>query len=62
MSTVLVPFTADAANLVLDGARHLGPPSALIRTSRTQNPVAYVVAQEFMTNGTTSGTVTITAA
>ena len=57
-----VSFTADAGKLVL-GSRTFGPP-AEVATGDFQNrePVAWAAMREFVDNGTTSGTVTITAA
>ena len=65
--SVTIDFTADAGGLGLiseDGSGHFfGPPAELLKTGlKRQNIVAYAVANEFLDNGTTSGTVTITAA
>ncbi len=62
MSTTTISFTADAAGIGLGGSKFYGPPAELSKNDvKTQDPVAYTVAQEFLDNGTTSGTVTITA-
>ena len=62
MSTITISFTADAAGIALGGSKFYGPPAELSKGDfKTQHPAAYTVAQEFLDNGTTSGTVTITA-
>ena len=64
--SVTVDFTANEGGLGLisggGGTHFFGPPASLLKSDFFHaNPVAYAVAQEFMSNGTTSGTVTITA-
>ena len=62
--TVTLNFTANPGGIALDGSKFYGPPAELAGNTDFQHrePAAFAVAQEFMTNGTTSGTVTITAA
>lgn len=61
-TTVTINFTADAGGVGLDGSKFFGPPADLMNTDiKTSNPVAWAAAQEFLSLGTTSGTVTITA-
>ena len=61
-TTVTIPFTADAASVVLDGSHTYGPPAELSKDDfKTRDPVAWAAAQEFNNLGTTSGNVTITA-
>ena len=58
-----VTFTADTGKLVLGGNRTFSPPAELVTADfQGREPVAWAAAQEFQVNGTTSGTVTITAA
>ena len=62
MSTFNISFTADAGNIVI-GNKTYGPPAELSNNDvKTNSPLAFAVAQEFVANGTTSGTVTVTAA
>ena len=61
-TTVIIPFTADAANVVIDGSHTFGPPAELGNDDfKTRSPVAWAAAQEFNNLGTTSGNVTVTA-
>ena len=62
--TVTINFTANPGEIGLDGSKFYGPPAELAGNSdfMRREPAAFAVAQEFMTNGTTSGTVTVTAA
>lgn len=61
MSTFSVNFTADVAKIVI-GNQHYGPPSELASpTIQTHHPLVFAVAQEFLDNGTTSGTIVVTA-
>ena len=61
MSTFSIAFTADAASITI-GNRVYGPPVELANNDvKTHHPMVFAVAQEFLDNGTTSGTVTITA-
>ena len=63
-TTVTIPFTADAGNLVMGSGSspHYGPPAELATNDfQTRDPVAWAAAQEFLSLGTTSGNVTITA-
>ena len=60
-TTVTINFTASDGGVVLDGARHFGPPADLRGDFKRREPVAAAAAQEYLTNGTTSGTVTVTA-
>ncbi len=64
MSTTLtVSFTASEGGVVLDGSRHFGPPAELVGGDFwRREPIAWCAASEFLANGTTSGTVTVTAA
>ena len=62
-TTVKIDFTANAAEVVLDGGRTVGIPSGQpLADMRRRDPVAWVAIQEFQQNGTTSGTVTVAAA
>ena len=63
MSTsISIPFTARDGEIVLDGARHFGPPAELVKGDfRRREPVAWAAAREFLSQGTMSGVVTITA-
>ncbi len=63
MSTTLtINFTADAGGVALDGSKFYGPPAEIAKSDfQTHNPVAWAAAQEFLSLGTTSGVVTITA-
>ena len=61
MRTFSISFTADAASITI-GNQVYGPPAELVRNDvQTHQPLAYAVAQEFQANGTTSGTVVVTA-
>ena len=61
-TTLTIPFTADAANVILDSSQHYGPPAELTSDDfKTRDPVAWAAAHEFNNLGTTSGNVTITA-
>ena len=61
MSTFSISFTADAGSITIGNAVY-GPPAELSNTDvKTHFPLVFAVAQEFVANGTTSGTVTITA-
>ena len=64
MSTTTQTFTADAGKVVLDGRRQFGAPAELARNGdfKRREPAAWAAADEFVVNGTTSGTVTTTAA
>ncbi len=62
MTTIRIAFTASDGGIVLDGSRHFGPPADLPGDFQGREPVAWVAAQEFLANGTTSGVVTVTAA
>ena len=65
MSTTLtVSFTASDGGVVLDGTKHFGPPSEVAKGGDFQKrePVAWVAAQEYLQNGTSAGSVTVTAA
>ena len=64
MSSLTIAFTASDAGVVLDGSRTFGDPKELARSSdfKRREPVAWAAADEFVTNATTSGTVTVTAA
>lgn len=61
MATETLTFTADAARITLTG--RTGSDGVDEYTTRTDHPdpVVRTIAQEFATNATTSGTVTITA-
>ncbi len=63
MSTsVTVSFVADAGSLVIDGHVY-GPPGELTNDDfKTRDVVAHTAAREFITNGTASGEITVTAA
>ncbi len=63
MSTTLtISFTATPGQVVLDGSRHFGPPAELVKGDfQKREPCAYAAAQEFLQNGTESGTITVTA-
>lgn len=61
-TTLVIPYTADAANVVIDGSHTYGPPAEIAKADfQTRDPVAWVAAQEFLNLGATSGNVTITA-
>ena len=61
MSTFSISFTADAASITI-GNQIYGPPAELSNNDvKTHHPLAFAVAQEFQANGTTSGTVVVTA-
>ena len=61
-TTLVIPFTADAGNLVIDGSHTFGPPAELTSDDfKTRSPIAWSAAMEFNNLGTTSGNVTITA-
>ena len=61
--TVTVSFTADAGGFDLAGERFFGPPAQVATDDfKGREPAAWAAAEEFNVNGTTSGTVTITAA
>ena len=62
-TSISIPFTASDGEVVLDGGRVFGPPAELVRQGdfRRREPVAWAAAEEFHQNGTTSGTVTVTA-
>ena len=61
-TTLVIPFTADAGNLVIDGSHTFGPPAELTSDDfKTRSPIAWTAAQEFLNLGAASGTVTITA-
>ena len=63
MTTVTVNFTANAGEIVLDAVRTIGIPTGQpLADMRRRDPVAWAAIQEFQHNGTTSGTVTVTAA
>ena len=64
--SVTMDFTANDGGLGIisggGGTPFYGPPASLLSPDFFHaNPVAHAAAQEFMSNGTTSGTVTITA-
>ena len=61
-TTVTINFTASDGDVTLGGRRHFGAPAELVKGDfKLREPVAWVATQEFLTNGTTSGTVTVTA-
>lgn len=61
-TTVTINFTADAGGVALDGSKFYGPPAEIAKADfLTQNPVAWTAAQEFLSLGTTSGVITISA-
>ena len=63
MTSTTVSFTAKTGEIVLNGSRFFGNPAELLTADfKAREPVAWAAAQEFNTNGTTSGTVTVTAA
>ena len=63
MTTVTVTFTAKTGEVVLGGSRFFGNPADLVKGDfARREPIAAAAAQEFLSNGTTAGTVTITAA
>ncbi len=62
MTTLTIAFTASDGGVVLDGLRHFGPPAELVKGDfQKREPCAAAAAQEFLTNGTTSGVVTVSA-
>ncbi len=62
-TTITISFTANTGGITLSGSRSFGNPTELVKGDfRNREPVAWVAAQEFLRNGTTAGTVTITAA
>ncbi len=63
MSTsITVNFTASPGGFDLDGKKFFGPPAELADSDfQTRDPVAWAAAQEFLSLGTTSGVVTISA-
>ena len=62
-TTVTVSFTADAGKITLGGSRTFGPPAEVATGDfKAREPVGWAAANEFLVNGATSGTVTITAA
>ena len=61
-TTLVIPFTADAANVVIDGSHTYGPPAEIAKADfQTQHPIVWVAAQEFLNLGAASGNITITA-
>ena len=61
-TTISISFTADAGGFDLDGSRFFGAPAEHVSEDfKRREPVAYAAAHEFVSLGTTSGTVTITA-
>ncbi len=63
MTTITITFTASAGGVVLDGSRSFGPPAGVANDDfKRRDPVGWAAAQEFQANGTTSGTVSVTAA
>ena len=64
MSTTLsISFTATSGGITL-GGRSFGNPAELAKGADFQRrePCAWAAAQEFLRQGTTAGTVTVTAA
>ena len=63
MISISISFTATDGSVVLDGGRHFGAPAELVKGGdfRRREPIAYAAATEFLSSGTTSGTVTVTA-
>ena len=62
-TSTTVSFTADAGGFNLGGSRFFGPPAEVATDDfQGREPVAWAAAKEFLVNGATSGTVTITAA
>ena len=64
MTTSLsITYTVNAANLVLDTGKTMGTVTgAALGDLRNRDPIGFVAIQEFNNLGTTSGTITITAA
>ena len=60
-TTISISFTANTGGITL-GGRSFGNPTELVKGDfRNREPVAWAAATEFLRNGTTAGTVTITA-
>ena len=62
MATVSIPFVANAARITLTGRTGSDGIAEYSNMTNHEDPVVRAVAREFAANGTTSGTVTITAA
>lgn len=60
-TTVSIPYTIDAAILVLTDTGSTLNTDSPLGELKTRNPVAYAAINEFKSLGTTSGTVTVTA-
>ena len=60
--TLNIAFTANAGGIAVDD-KQFGPPAELVRNAdfQRQHPLVWVAAQAYLANGTTSGTVTVTA-
>ena len=62
MTTIRIRFTASTGGVVLDGVKHFGAPAELAKGDfQRREPCAFAAAQEFLRQGTTAGTVVITA-
>lgn len=61
-TTITIAFTASPGGISLDGSKFYGPPADLMNSAlRTTDPLAWIVANEFLNTGATSGSVVITA-